>query len=137
MGVLIDSSVLVGFERGAVDLEGRIQGRTEVPFYLSVITISELLHGVHRARTRTQRARRSVFVEAIIERFPRLPIQLPSARVHAELWSEQAAAGKPVGAHDLWLAATAIAHGLTLATLNVRDFSRIPDLVVEDWSARS
>lgn len=114
---------------------GRIEGRADAPFFLSVITVSELLHGVHRAQDRTQRARRSVFVEAIIERFPRLPIDLPTARIHAEVWSDLARHGTPVGPHDLWIAATALAHGLTLATLNVREFARVPGLEFEDWSS--
>lgn len=134
MGVLIDASVLIGAERGQVDLERAIEGRSEQPFYLSVITVSELLHGVHRARSAAQRARRSVFVEAVVDRFPRLPIQLPTARLHAELWSELARSGQLIGAHDVWLAAAALAHGLSLATLNLRDFGCVPHLEVEDWS---
>ena len=69
MGVLIDTSVLVGFERGQLDLERvteeRLRHRPDEPFYLSVITVSELLHGVHRAQNRVQRARRSAFVEGV------------------------------------------------------------------------
>ena len=134
MGFLIDASVLIGHERGTVDIGGLIGERSNAPFFLSVITVSELLHGVHRARTRTQRAKRSVFVEAIIDRFPRLPVDLPTARTHAEIWSELAAKGTLIGPHDLWIAATCVAHGLALATSNVREFGRIPELQVEDWS---
>ncbi len=135
MGVLIDASVLIGYERGLVDVASRIGSRADASFFLSVITVSELLHGVHRADSDIRRARRSVFVESIIDRFPRLSIGLPTARVHAELWSEQASQGKPIGAHDLWLASAAVAHGLTLATLNMREFGRISRLEVEDWSS--
>ena len=134
MGFLIDASVLIGHERGNLDIESSVRDRSDEPFFLSVVTISELLHGVYRARNRTQRARRSVFVEGVIERFPRLPIDLPTARVHAEIWSELARLGTPVGPHDLWIAAACMAHGLTLATLNVREFARVPELEIEDWS---
>jgi predicted nucleic acid-binding protein len=41
--------VLIEYERGRIDLETRIAGRRQEEFYLSVITASELLHGVHRA----------------------------------------------------------------------------------------
>ena len=135
MGVLIDSSLLIAHERGDVDLgrnlSGRVAGREDAPFYLSVVSASELLHGVHRAPDPGRRARRSAFVEAVLERFPLLPIDLPTARVHAELWSALAAAGSPVPAHDLWIAATAVARGLTVVTMNVRDFERVPGLEVE------
>jgi tRNA(fMet)-specific endonuclease VapC len=135
VGVLIDASVLVDHERGRLDLAARVAGREAEPFFLSVITVSELLHGVHRAATPAQRARRSVFVEAVIDRFPRLPIDLPTARIHAEIGAELAAAGALIGAHDLWLAAAALAHDLRLATANLREFSRVPGLTIEDWSA--
>ncbi len=134
MGVLIDASVLIEWERGGLDPGGRARGREEEPFFLSMVTVSELLHGVHRAGDRARRARRSAFVEAVIDRFPLLAIDLPTARTHAEVWAELAAAGRLIGAHDLWLAAAALAHGLTLATANVREFERVPGLVVEDWS---
>jgi len=135
MGLLIDATVFVDHERGRIDLASRVGGREDEAFFLSVITVSELLHGVHRAARPDQRARRSVFVEGIIDRFPLLPVDLPTARVHAETAAELAATGRMIGAHDLWLAAAALAHGLTLATANVRDFERVPGLLVEDWSA--
>jgi tRNA(fMet)-specific endonuclease VapC len=139
VGILIDASVLVARERGGDGggngLEARVAGREDEPFFLSVITVSELLHGVHRAGDdRVRRAKRSAFVEAVIDRFPLLAMDLPTARAHAELWADLAAAGRLIGAHDLWLAATAVAHDLTLATLNVREFRRVPGLAVEDWS---
>ena len=131
---MIDSSVLIGHERGTVRLTAHIHGREEEPFYLSVITASELLHGVHRADQPDVRARRSAFVEGVLARFPILPIDLPTARMHAEIWSQLAAAGRLIGPHDAWLAASCLTHGLAMATANFREFARVPGLVVEDWS---
>ena len=133
MGVLIDASVLIEYERGRVDLSGRLQGRDDEEFFLSVVTASELLHGVHRARDAGIRARRSAYVEATLERFPLLRIDLATARVHAQLWSDLASAGTPIGPHDLWLAASAVAHGLVLVTANLREFQRVSGLAVESW----
>lgn len=48
MGVLIDASILIEHERGRVDLDGHLHEQEE-EFFLSLITASELLHGVHRA----------------------------------------------------------------------------------------
>ena len=139
MGILIDASVLIDHERGALDVgqmtQRWIAGREEDGVHLSVITVSELLHGVHRAEDRARRTRRSAWVESVLDQFPVLPIDVPTARAHAELCAELAAAGTPVGAHDLWIAATAISRGLTLATTNRREFARVPGLVVEDWLA--
>lgn len=133
MGVLIDSNVLIDAERGLVDLAAKVKGREGEEFFVSVVTASELLHGVWRAKDARMRARRSAFVEGILERFPVLPIELAVARTHAQLWAELDAKGAPIGAHDLWLAASCVALGHALITRNAREFKRVPGLKVEAW----
>lgn len=137
MGVLVDTSVLIGAARGRIDLEAHIRSREDEEFFLCVITASELLHGVHRALDANVRARRSAWVEGILSRFPMLQIDIPIARAHATIWAELSSQGNMIGPHDLWLAATCIAHGLTIVTENVREFVRVPGLNVETWSPRS
>ena len=134
MGVLIDTNVLIECERGRLDLEPHLAQRGQEEFFLSVISASELLHGVHRAANPQSRMKRSAFVEALLERFPLLPIDLATARVHAQVWAELAGAGKLIGPNDLWIAATALARGLDLITANVREFDRVPGLTVEVWT---
>jgi tRNA(fMet)-specific endonuclease VapC len=136
VGVLIDASVLIEHERGRLDLQGVLEGREDEEFFLSVVTASELLHGVHRAAEPGVRARRSAWVEAVVDRFPILPVDLPVARAHASLWAGLAASGQLIGPHDLWLAASCMARGLNLATANLREFQRIEGLRVENWLPR-
>lgn len=128
MAVLIDTDLLVDLERGVssteVDHEIGEQERA-----ISVITVSELLHGVHRA-TGARRARRSAFVEHLLAGLRAIPITDPVARVHADIWAQMAGGGNVIGGHDLWIAATAVAHGLALATRNRADFQRVPGLRV-------
>ncbi len=137
MGVLMDTSLIVAHERGLLDLgqlaDEQLAHRADEPFCLLVITESELLHGAHRAREPVRRARRTAFVEGVLDAFAVLPIDLPTARVHAELGADLARSGIPVGTHDLWIASAAAARGLSLATLKVGEFRRIPGLVVESW----
>ena len=134
MGVLIDASILIEAERGRLDLRRRVAERADEESFLSVVTASELLHGVHRAEEPERRATRSAFVEGILERFPLLEVDLTTARAHARLWADLAAAGHLIGPYDLWLAATCIAHGLTMVTANLREFERVPGLAIEHWS---
>jgi predicted nucleic acid-binding protein len=134
MAVLIDSSVLIDIERGLIDLQGRIHGREKEDFFISVISASELLHGVFRAEDPSIKSRRAAFVEGILQQFPILPIDLAVARSHAQLWADLQSRGEMIGLHDSWLAATCIAHGYTLATGNMREFERVPGLTVECWS---
>jgi len=134
MGFLIDSSVFIDWERGSLDLKEKVEGRKEEDFYLSVISVSELLNGVHRAVDPNVKNRRSAFVEAIFSRFPILPIDLNTARIHAQLWAELSAQGNKIGSHDSWLAATCLAHGFTMITGNIREFKRVSGLSVETWT---
>jgi tRNA(fMet)-specific endonuclease VapC len=52
------------------------------------------------------------------------------ARVHADVWAQLAGKGQLIGAHDLWIAATALAHGMSIATGNADEFQRVPGLRV-------
>jgi tRNA(fMet)-specific endonuclease VapC len=103
--------------------------------WIAAITASELLHGVHRA-TSEHRARREAFVEAVLEAFPPVPFDVRSARAHARLWADLAAAGTDIGPHDRLVAATALARGWRLATANLRHFRHVRglDLVELDLS---
>lgn len=134
MGYLIDTSVLVEAERGRLDLDGRAEGREDEPFFVSVITVSELLHGVHRATEAGVKARRSAFVEAAIDALPVLPVDVFTARLHAEISAVLLLRGTPVGLHDCWLGATCLAHGLVMVTADRRGFGRIPGLELELWA---
>jgi tRNA(fMet)-specific endonuclease VapC len=131
MAVLIDSSVLIGLERGGGSLSALVHGRENEEALISVITASELLHGVHRAPSARIRARRLAFVEGILAALPVLDIDVGTARSHAQLWSDLEKRGKMIGVHDSWLAATCLSRDLTLLTDNLREFKRVPGLRVE------
>ena len=133
MGILIDSSIFINIERSGTDVSAFIKGREEEEAFLSVISASELLHGVHRAVSPKTKAKRLAFVEGVLAAFPVLAIDLATARSHAQLWADLARRGKMIGVHDAWLAATCLAHGLRLATFNVRDFKKAPGLDLEEW----
>jgi tRNA(fMet)-specific endonuclease VapC len=126
LAVLIDTDLLVAQERDGAAIE-TLAGDEERA--ISVITVSELLHGVHRARG-ARRARRRAFVEHLLAQLEAVPITEQVARVHAEIWAQLAGRGAVIGSHDLWIAATAFAHGFGVATRNDRDFGRVPGLRV-------
>jgi tRNA(fMet)-specific endonuclease VapC len=127
VAVLIDTSVLVDTERRGQALEAAAGDEERA---ISVISASELLHGVHRASKPQIQARRLAFVEHLLAALAPLPITMQVARVHAEVWAHMEASGTTIGAHDLWIAATALAHGMRVATANATDFERVPGLSV-------
>lgn len=128
MALLIDTDLLVDLERGA-DLPGAERLVADEERAISVITVSELLHGVLRAAG-ARRVRRRAFVEHMLGGLQAIPITEPVARVHAEIWADLAQRGEVIAAHDLWIAATALTHGLGVATRNAADFDRVSGLRV-------
>lgn len=137
MAQLIDSSVIIGMERRGRTLQDLAALTPDEPIVRASITASELLVGAHRADTPERRLRREHFVEALLARVPVIPVDLVVARVHARLWADLATAGQLIGPHDLLIAACAVAHGHDLLTENVREFQRVPRLVVHQpaWPA--
>jgi tRNA(fMet)-specific endonuclease VapC len=128
LALLIDTDLLVDMERGVGTPEVEtLLGQEERG--VSVITVSELLHGVLRARG-ARRAQRRAFVEYLLSGLEAIPITEAVARVHAEVWADLAERGQIIGAHDLWIAATAISHGMGVATRNADEFGRIHGLRV-------
>lgn len=130
MGIVIDTDVLVRAERAGEGMTlGFARWREYGDAYLSVVTASELLVGVHRADTAARRARRLAFVEAILSAIPVLDVTLGVARVHARLVAALPA-GARLAAHDALIAATALYHGCAVLTRNARDFERLAGVEV-------
>ena len=124
MAVLIDTSVFVAVEDGRLRLADLVE--PEARYALSVVTAAELLHGVHRDNGVTAQ-QRAAFVEGLLASFGVIPVDLTVGRAYARASAELAALGRPVDGNDLWVAATAIAHGFEILALD-GDFEDIPGL---------
>jgi predicted nucleic acid-binding protein len=131
LGLILDTSVLVAWERRAAALESLAAQRADESIGLSVISAAELLHGVHRADSAARRLRRSAYVEQILATFPLYEFDLTAARIYADLWASLERKGVRLSAHDLIIGATALARGDTVVTLDRRDFARIPGVSIE------
>ena len=126
--MILDTSVLVAAERGGFRFEEMLRSLGDEPVGMAAITAAELLHGCHRAPDAGTRARRSAFVEGLLEAIPVFPYGVPEARRHAELWADLAREGALIGPHDMLVGATALARGYALSTLNRREFTRVRGL---------
>lgn len=129
MALMVDANVFVHFERHGVPIDLSLWEPSEGVF-ISVVTVSELLMGVHRADNEARRKRRSEFVEAILAGVSVLDFTIAVARRHAQVYAELSQQGRLIGAHDLIIAATALHHNLSLLTDNVEEFSRVAGLRV-------
>jgi len=66
-------------------------------------------------------------------RFRSLPFDDRAAQVSGQVHARLAALGTPISPNDLFIAAIALANGLTLVTHNTREFGRVDGLTVDDW----
>jgi tRNA(fMet)-specific endonuclease VapC len=129
MGLILDTNVFIKAEREGENIDFT-KWQKYGDILISTITISELLVGVHLAKTQTIRLKRSAFVETIIANITSLPFDHEIARIHAEISSTLLKKGKKIGAHDLIIGATAIYHDCAVLTANISEFKRIPGLTV-------
>lgn len=134
MGLIVDTNVFIRFERNSHPIDVSSWDSSD-EVYMSVITVSELLMGVHRANTEARRQRRSEFVEAVIAGASVLDFTTAAARIHAEIYANLANQGQLIGAHDFIIAATALCYELPLLTDNVQEFSRVPKLQVVSFDS--
>ncbi len=133
MGVIFDTSILITIERSSHQLDKLINGRESEPFGISVITVSELLHGVHRADSEKRRLKREAYVEKVIELFAIYPFDLSAARTYARIWALLAKKGISIGSHDLMIASTCISLGFSVITSDIRDYGKIEGLTIEKY----
>ena len=98
--------------------------------FIAAITVSELLTGVHLAKTADSRIQRSAFAEGIIANIPVLAFNEEVARCYGELYAHflKPRAKANANVHDLQIAATCIAYGCSLLTSNVADYKKVPGL---------
>jgi tRNA(fMet)-specific endonuclease VapC len=129
MGLILDSNVLIQAERNSRTNQFA-QFTDYGNAYISAITVSELLVGVHLANSEARQNQRKAFVEGVLTLFPVLEFSAASARIHAELHASLRKKGEMIGAHDLIIAATALQHGFAVLTGNIREFNRIAGLTV-------
>ncbi len=128
--LVVDTSVLVATERGRIPLDTLHQIRPGARPVVSAITVSELLHGYHRAQPESRRLSRERFIAALLSELEVLPLDLAVAREHARIWAGLAEQGEIIGPYDLIIAATAVAYKSPLATLNFREFQKVEGLEV-------
>jgi len=97
---------------------------------VSTVTAYELEYG---ARKSERFEKLNAVIRAFLRNVEVLPFDLSAAREAGMIRAELARAGTPIGAYDLMIAGHARALPATLVTHNVREFSRVVDLPVEDW----
>jgi len=134
MGLILDSSILIAGERRGETVRQVIERVRAVcgdaESALSAVSIIELTHGIYRAKTDSERARRKAFSDELSRDMVVHPVSLAIAQLAGRIEGEEAARGISIAVEDLIIGATALHPGFDVVTLNVKHFQAIPGLTV-------
>ena len=120
-------SALMRDPRGAIRRKAEEFGLDDL--CISIIVAGELEFGIAKSGSRRIRAQ----FDAILKTMEIVPVHAPTERLYGEVRAHLLERGKVIGPNDVWIAAHALALGLTLVTGNIREFSRVPRLRTENW----
>lgn len=130
---LLDSNACIGWLRQREPkLVARIKREPRRNIGLCSVVVGELLYGVQRGAS-AQRARSLLQVDKLRRRFASVPFDDSAAEEYGMVRSHLTKLGQLIGGNDMLIAAIALANGLTLVTHNTAEFSRVPQLLLEDW----
>ena len=133
MKYLLDTSKCIEFfNRRSEKLIERLTATLDSEVVLASIVKAELLMG---ALKRPDREKAQRLEETLFKRYASIPFDDPAAEHYASIRFQLESIGRPIGANDLMIAATARSRGLIVVTKNRSEFDRVPDLIVEDWTA--
>jgi tRNA(fMet)-specific endonuclease VapC len=128
---LLDTNACIRIlNNSSASLVARLRLHEPSEIHLSAITKAELLYGARHSEHVSENLR---LLGGFFEPFACLPFDDTCAEHYGMIQADLAARGQVIGPNDLLIAATARAHDLTLVTHNVREFSRIIGLKLDDW----
>lgn len=98
---------------------------------ISAITYAELRHGVEKSQAKQ---RNDLALTLFLSAIDIIPFGERAAEEYGRVRSYLESKGTPIGPMDMLIAAHAKSLGMTIVTNNIREFKRIPDLKIEDWT---
>ena len=133
MRYLLDTNIVIAAMKGNAAVVARLETTSLEALVLSTVVLGELEFGAEKsAHSGRNRAR----LAELAERLPLAVVDAETSRRYGRIRAQLEQAGTPIGANDTWIAAHALALEATLVTDNIREFSRVSGLSVENWLER-
>ncbi|HEY9909692.1 MAG TPA: type II toxin-antitoxin system VapC family toxin [Thermosynechococcaceae cyanobacterium] len=131
MRYLLDTNVCAMYMNGRSQaVRDRVLSTPTDEMAVCSVVKAELFYGAMRSNDPTRTLERQ---QGFLNRFTSLPFDDEAALIFGRIRASLAAAGTPIGAYDLQIAAIALSHNLTLITHNTAEFNRVNGLPLEDW----
>ncbi len=125
--LILDSNTISYYFRGDPQVVPRLQALRPADVGVPAIVEYELRYGLLRMAPEAATPRLAALAQ-LLQPLQMLPFDNECAAHAARIRVALEAAGTPIGAHDMLIAATALRNQATLVTRNVREFSRVPGL---------
>ncbi|RKZ39207.1 MAG: type II toxin-antitoxin system VapC family toxin [Candidatus Parabeggiatoa sp. nov. 3] len=135
MSFLFDTNACIAYLNNHLSpIRRKLEQISSKQVFICSVVKAELFYGAMKSKNPAQTlAKQSVF----LNQFVSLPFDDKAAKIFGEIRAHLARLGTPIGPYDLQIAAIALAHNVTLVTHNTREFSRVPNLQIEDWESES
>ena len=98
---------------------------------ISSITVSELEYGVAKSRW-GERTKCNMLM--FLANYDIIPFTEDDAIICGDIRGQLAIAGTPIGVYDIMIAAQGLSRNYTVITNNTKEFERVPNLKLEDWT---
>lgn len=132
MAYLLDTNIFIAALKAHPAVRVRLESVPASAILLSPVVLGELETGVEKS---AQVERNRLRLAAVVAGLELVPLDAEVSAAYARIRADLERQGQPIGANDLWIAAQALRLGVTLVTDNVREFSRVKGLVIENWLA--
>lgn len=127
---LLDTNICIYFLKGKYNLITKIEDIGEKNCFISEITVAELKYGAEKSEKIIENTK---MVDLFISKFTIIPIYT-SLNLYAKEKAKLSKAGTIIDDFDLLIASTAISNNLILVTNNVKHFSRLKKLSINNWT---
>lgn len=127
---LLDTNTLIYFFKGLGNVSKVLLEKQPADISISAITLYELEVGIAKSVRPKKRLQQ---LTSLASRITVLPFTNPEAKAAAKIRAELENKGTPIGPLDNLIAGTAIAANAVMVTHNIKEFSRVPGLLTEDW----
>lgn len=129
--IFVDTNTCIAYlNQSSQSVYKHLLAQSPEDIYLCDVVKYELYYGAYRS---TRKAENLENLAILFRELSSLPFDGEVAKICGAIRADLQAKGKPIGAYDFQIAAIAIANNLTLVTHNVKEFERVPGLLMIDW----
>ena len=129
---LLDTNIIIYSLKGHTAVNRNLRSHLHDPMHISVVTLMELYYGAYKSQKVESNIAKIRALEGTIEV---IPAGKEVVAIFGSYKAKLERVGTPLDDFDLIVAACAMTHNLVLVTNNIKHFTRIEGLKIQDWTS--